>query len=85
MPEYPDNIELKKRLKKDDEAYDAFWGQFGKVLKEGLIPKFTFALSEAEAQYVRPRTPLGKGPYLNYPSLIENVMAQAILILLMTL
>ena len=28
--------ELKKRLKKDDEAYDAFWGQFGKVLKEGL-------------------------------------------------
>ena len=28
--------ELKKRLKKDEEAYDAFWGQFGKVLKEGL-------------------------------------------------
>ena len=28
--------ELKKRLKKDEEAYDAFWEQFGKVLKEGL-------------------------------------------------
>ena len=28
--------ELRKRLKKDDKAYDAFWGQFGKVLKEGL-------------------------------------------------
>ena len=28
--------ELKKRLKKDAVAYDAFWEQFGKVLKEGL-------------------------------------------------
>ena len=28
--------ELKKRLKKDEEAYNAFWEQFGKVLKEGL-------------------------------------------------
>ena len=28
--------ELKKRLKKDEETYDAFWEQFGKVLKEGL-------------------------------------------------
>ena len=28
--------ELKKRLKKDEIAYDAFWEQFGKVLKEGL-------------------------------------------------
>ena len=28
--------ELKKRLKKDEENYNAFWGQFGKVLKEGL-------------------------------------------------
>ena len=28
--------ELKKRLKKDEVAYDAFWEQFGKVLKEGL-------------------------------------------------
>ena len=28
--------ELKKRLKKDEESYNAFWGQFGKVLKEGL-------------------------------------------------
>jgi molecular chaperone HtpG len=28
--------ELKKRLKKDEVVYDAFWEQFGKVLKEGL-------------------------------------------------
>ena len=28
--------ELRKRLKKDEVAYDAFWEQFGKVLKEGL-------------------------------------------------
>ena len=28
--------ELKRRLKKDEETYDAFWEQFGKVLKEGL-------------------------------------------------
>ena len=28
--------ELKKRLKKDEIEYDAFWEQFGKVLKEGL-------------------------------------------------
>jgi molecular chaperone HtpG len=28
--------ELKKAMKKDPKAYDAFWEQFGKVLKEGL-------------------------------------------------
>ena len=28
--------ELKKAMKKDTKAYDAFWEQFGKVLKEGL-------------------------------------------------
>ena len=28
--------ELKKKMKKDKEGYDAFWDQFGKVLKEGL-------------------------------------------------
>ncbi|MDB4196670.1 molecular chaperone HtpG [Ascidiaceihabitans sp.] len=32
--------ELKKKMKKDDENYDAFWGQFGKVLKEGLYEDF---------------------------------------------
>ena len=29
--------QLKKKLKKDDLEYDAFWDQFGKVLKEGLL------------------------------------------------
>ena len=28
--------ELKKNLKKDPKEYDAFWSQFGKVIKEGL-------------------------------------------------
>ncbi|MCL4122303.1 UNVERIFIED_CONTAM: hypothetical protein GTU68_017860 [Idotea baltica] len=28
--------ELKKKLKNDESGYDAFWAQFGKVLKEGL-------------------------------------------------
>ena len=28
--------ELKKKLKQDETAYDVFWQQFGKVLKEGL-------------------------------------------------
>ncbi len=32
--------ELKKKLKKDETAYDGFWGQFGKVLKEGLYEDF---------------------------------------------
>ena len=32
--------ELKKKMKKDDVNYDAFWGQFGKVLKEGLYEDF---------------------------------------------
>jgi len=27
---------LKKKLKKDEEGYDVFWSQFGKVIKEGL-------------------------------------------------
>ena len=32
--------ELKKKLKKDKTEYDAFWDQFGKVLKEGLYEDF---------------------------------------------
>jgi molecular chaperone HtpG len=32
--------ELKKKMKKDEAAYDAFWDQFGKVLKEGLYEDF---------------------------------------------
>lgn len=32
--------ELKKKMKKDDVNYDAFWSQFGKVLKEGLYEDF---------------------------------------------
>mgnify|MGYP000117673370 CR=1 FL=1 len=32
--------ELKKKLKKDETEYDAFWEQFGKVLKEGLYEDF---------------------------------------------
>ena len=32
--------ELKKKMKKDDVNYDAFWNQFGKVLKEGLYEDF---------------------------------------------
>ncbi len=32
--------ELKKKLKKDAEAYDNFWEQFGKVIKEGLYEDF---------------------------------------------
>jgi molecular chaperone HtpG len=32
--------ELKKKLKKDEAAYDAFWEQFGKVLKEGSVRGF---------------------------------------------
>ena len=32
--------ELKKSLKKDEIEYDAFWSQFGKVIKEGLYEDF---------------------------------------------
>ncbi|MBL6845364.1 MAG: molecular chaperone HtpG, partial [Planktomarina sp.] len=32
--------ELKKKQKKDPDAYDAFWSQFGKVIKEGLYEDF---------------------------------------------
>ena len=32
--------ELKKNLKKDPKEYDAFWSQFGKVIKEGLYEDF---------------------------------------------
>jgi len=32
--------ELKKKLKKDDIEYDAFWSQFGKVIKEGLYEDY---------------------------------------------
>ena len=32
--------ELKKKMKKDDVNYDAFWSQFDKVLKEGLYEDF---------------------------------------------
>jgi molecular chaperone HtpG len=28
--------EIKKKIKKDSDAYDVFWGNFGKVIKEGL-------------------------------------------------
>ena len=28
--------EIKKTIKKDSDAYDVFWGNFGKVIKEGL-------------------------------------------------
>ncbi|MDB4087583.1 molecular chaperone HtpG [Amylibacter sp.] len=31
---------LKKKLSKEEEAYDAFWGNFGKVIKEGLYEDF---------------------------------------------
>ncbi|MDC1497652.1 molecular chaperone HtpG [Amylibacter sp.] len=31
---------LKKKLTKEEEAYDAFWGNFGKVIKEGLYEDF---------------------------------------------
>ena len=33
--------ELKKKMKKDKVNYDAFWDQFGKVLKEGLYEDST--------------------------------------------
>ncbi len=32
--------ELKKKLKKDAAGYDAFWAQFGRVIKEGLYEDF---------------------------------------------
>ena len=32
--------ELKKKLKKDEIEYDAFWSQFGKVVKEGLYEDY---------------------------------------------
>jgi len=32
--------ELKKKLKSDQEAYDAFWSEFGRVMKEGLYEDF---------------------------------------------
>ena len=32
--------ELKKKLKKDNIDYDAFWSQFGKVIKEGLYEDY---------------------------------------------
>ena len=32
--------ELKKKLKNDVEGYDAFWAQFGRVIKEGLYEDF---------------------------------------------
>ena len=32
--------ELKKKLKSDPEAYDAFWSEFGRVMKEGLYEDF---------------------------------------------
>ncbi|MDB9943864.1 molecular chaperone HtpG [Octadecabacter sp.] len=40
--------QLKKRLKKDDLEYDAFWDQFGKVLKEGLYEDFEYREKIAE-------------------------------------
>jgi molecular chaperone HtpG len=40
--------ELKKKLKKDQAGYDAFWEQFGKVLKEGLYEDFEYRDKIAE-------------------------------------
>ena len=40
--------ELKKKLKKDEAGYDAFWDQFGKVLKEGLYEDFEYRDKIAE-------------------------------------
>lgn len=40
--------QLKKKLKKDDLEYDAFWDQFGKVLKEGLYEDFEYREKIAE-------------------------------------
>lgn len=40
--------ELKKKLKKDEAGYDAFWEQFGKVLKEGLYEDFEYRDKIAE-------------------------------------
>ena len=40
--------QLKKKLKKNDLEYDAFWDQFGKVLKEGLYEDFEYREKIAE-------------------------------------
>ena len=40
--------ELKKKLKKDEAGYDTFWGQFGKVLKEGLYEDYEYRDKIAE-------------------------------------
>jgi molecular chaperone HtpG len=40
--------QLKKKLKKDELEYDAFWDQFGKVLKEGLYEDFEYREKIAE-------------------------------------
>lgn len=40
--------ELKKKLKQDEAGYDAFWEQFGKVLKEGLYEDFEYRDKIAE-------------------------------------
>ena len=40
--------QLKRKLKKDDLEYDAFWDQFGKVLKEGLYEDFEYREKIAE-------------------------------------
>ena len=40
--------QLKRKLKKDDLEYDAFWNQFGKVLKEGLYEDFEYREKIAE-------------------------------------
>ena len=37
---YSKNERLKKKLKKDAQGYDAFWAQFGRVIKEGLYEDF---------------------------------------------
>ncbi|MDC0012461.1 molecular chaperone HtpG [Octadecabacter sp.] len=41
-------FQLKKKLKKNDLEYDAFWDQFGKVLKEGLYEDFEYREKIAE-------------------------------------
>jgi len=40
--------ELKKKLKKDEEGYDTFWEQFGKVFKEGLYEDYEYRDKIAE-------------------------------------
>ena len=44
--------ELKKKLKSDPEGYDAFWSEFGRVIKEGLYEDFEYRDKVAEVTRV---------------------------------